>query len=137
MKNCCMSLKRRSKKNLMQNFSGIEAIYCFPSSTWFIVCCAATWRYPCSFLQVPIGYIRGTIFDFEIFGLLYENTYGVQLVILGIMNFIVFYYVLKLAIEKFNLETEDMVSAMADDAIVFGMANSAPEIMPEEEVNIS
>ena len=88
-------------------------------------------------MQVLIGYIKETIFDFEIFGLLYENTYWVQLVILGIMNFIVFYYVLKLAIEKFNLETEDMVSAMADDAIVFGMANSAPEIMPEEEVNIS
>lgn len=48
-------------------------------------------------LQVPIGYIRRTIFDFEIFGLLYENTYWVQ----------------------------------------FGMVNSAPEIMPEEEVNIS
>ena len=60
---------------------------------------------PLNFLNVSIGYIRGTIFDFGIFGLLYENTHWVQLILLGIVNFIVFYVVFRFAITKFNLET--------------------------------
>ena len=60
---------------------------------------------PLNFLNVSIGYIRGTIFDFGIFGLLYENTHWVQLILLGIVNFVVFYVVFRFAITKFNLET--------------------------------
>ncbi|NLW28833.1 MAG: PTS transporter subunit EIIC [Erysipelothrix sp.] len=60
---------------------------------------------PISFLNISIGYIRGTIFDFGIFGLLYENTNWIQLVILGIINFVVFYYAFKYFIKRWNLET--------------------------------
>lgn len=60
---------------------------------------------PLNILNVSIGYIRGTIFDFGIFGLLYENTHWIQLIGLGIINFIVFYIVFRIAITKFNLET--------------------------------
>jgi len=60
---------------------------------------------PLNFLDISIGYIRGTIFDFGIFGLLYENTHWVQLIILGVINFIVFYFVFRFAITKFNLKT--------------------------------
>lgn len=60
---------------------------------------------PLGFLNISIGYIRGTIFDFGIFGLLYDNTNWPQLVILGIINFIVFYYAFKYFIKRWNLET--------------------------------
>ena len=60
---------------------------------------------PLGFLSISIGYIRGTIFDFGIFGLLYDNTNWWQLVILGIINFVVFYVAFKFFIEKWELET--------------------------------
>lgn len=60
---------------------------------------------PLNFLNIGIGYIRGTIFDFGIFGLMYENTNWLNLILLGLVNFVVFYYVFKYAIKKFNLET--------------------------------
>ncbi len=60
---------------------------------------------PYQMLNICIGYIRGTIFDFGIFGLLYEDTQWISLVILGIINFVVFYFVFKWFIVKFNLET--------------------------------
>ncbi len=60
---------------------------------------------PLQLLNISVGYIRGTIFDFGIFGLLYDNTNWLNLVLLGIVNFVVFYFVFKWAILKFNFET--------------------------------
>lgn len=60
---------------------------------------------PLGFMNVAIGYIRGTIFDFGIFGLMYENTNWIQLVILGIINFVVFYFAFVYFIKRWNLET--------------------------------
>lgn len=60
---------------------------------------------PLAWLDVSIGYIRGTIFDFGIFGLLYENTHWVQLIGLGVVNFVVFYIIFRIAIVKFNIMT--------------------------------
>lgn len=60
---------------------------------------------PLGFMNVAIGYIRGTIFDFGIFGLLYENTNWIQLVVLGLINFFVFYFAFKYFIKRWNLET--------------------------------
>ena len=60
---------------------------------------------PMSFLGIKMGYIRGTIFDFGIFGLLYENTNWINLVLLGLVNFVVFYFVFKFMIKKFNFVT--------------------------------
>ncbi|NLW15273.1 MAG: PTS transporter subunit EIIC [Erysipelothrix sp.] len=60
---------------------------------------------PLGFLSISIGYIRGTIFDFGIFGLLYDNTHWVQLVVLGVINAVVFYYVFKYFIKRWDLET--------------------------------
>lgn len=50
---------------------------------------------PYQFLHISIGYIRGTIFDFGIFGLMYENTHWLNLILLGIVNFVIFYFVFK------------------------------------------
>ena len=60
---------------------------------------------PFAFLDIAMGYIRGTIFDFAIFGLLYENTHWIQLVLVGVLNAVVFYFVFKWLIVKFNAET--------------------------------
>ncbi|HAT1575265.1 TPA: PTS transporter subunit EIIC [Raoultella ornithinolytica] len=60
---------------------------------------------PLEFLHVSMGYIRGTIFDFGIFGLLYDNTNWIQLVLLGLINSVVFYAVFRFAIVKFNIKT--------------------------------
>ena len=60
---------------------------------------------PLNFLNIGIGYIRGTIFDLGIFGFMYGNTNWLNLILLGIVNFVVFYFVFKFAIVRFNLET--------------------------------
>ncbi|SEO53271.1 PTS system, maltose and glucose-specific IIC component [Amphibacillus marinus] len=60
---------------------------------------------PLGIWDISIGYIRGTIFDFGIFGLLYENTGWFNLIIIGILNFIVFYFVFKYVIKRFNITT--------------------------------
>jgi len=67
-----------------------------------------------SFANVAIGYIRGTIFDFAIFGLLYENTHWISFIIIGLILAVVTYFVFKWAIIKFDLKTpgrEDSPSA--------------------------
>lgn len=60
---------------------------------------------PYQLLSISIGYIRGTIFDFSIFGLMYDDTHWINLVLLGIVNFVAFYFVFKWFILKYNLET--------------------------------
>lgn len=73
---------------------------------------------PLNFLNIAIGYIRGTIFDFGIFGLLYENTNWISLILLGIVNFVVFYFVFKYAIVKFNLETLGREKGVKDNTLL-------------------
>lgn len=58
-----------------------------------------------SVLGICVGYIRGTIFDFGIFGLLYDGTNWINLVLLGIANFVVFFLVFRFLITRWNLET--------------------------------
>lgn len=58
-----------------------------------------------SFASVGIGYIRGTIFDFAIFGLLYEKTNWISFVIIGLILAVVTYFVFTWVILKFDLKT--------------------------------
>lgn len=85
----------------------LEFSFLFISPALFILYCVmcGIGLLPYQLLKISIGYIRGTIFDFGIFGLLYENTHWIGLVVLGIFNFIVFYFVFKWFILKFELET--------------------------------
>lgn len=85
----------------------LEFSFLFISPPLFILYCVmcGIGAIPYQMLNICIGYIRGTIFDFGIFGLLYEDTQWISLVILGIINFVVFYFVFKWFIVKFNLET--------------------------------
>lgn len=85
----------------------LEFSFLFISPALFVLYCVMSGllAIPYQMLNISIGYIRGTIFDFGIFGLLYENTNWVNLILLGIVNFVVFYFVFKWFIVKFNLET--------------------------------
>jgi len=85
----------------------LEFSFLFISPKLFIVYCllCGLGAIPYQLLGISIGYIRGTIFDFTIFGLLFENTNWIFLVLLGIANFIMFYFVFKWFITKFNVET--------------------------------
>ena len=56
-------------------------------------------------LGTAVGYIRGTIFDFIIFGLLYEDTKWYNLFIVGIPLAIATYLIFKYLIVKWNVQT--------------------------------
>ncbi|WP_062353815.1 glucose PTS transporter subunit EIIB [Bacillus kwashiorkori] len=58
-----------------------------------------------SFAGVAIGYIRGTIFDFAIFGLLYENTNWIFFVLIGTSLAVVKYFIFRWAIVKYDIKT--------------------------------
>lgn len=85
----------------------LEFSFLFISPPLFILYCVLSGigSIPYQMLNISVGYIRGTIFDFGIFGLLYENTHWLNLILLGIGNFVVFYFVFKWFIEKYKLET--------------------------------
>ena len=85
----------------------LEFSFLFIASQLFAIYCllCGLLALPLSFLNISIGYIRGTIFDFGIFGLLYDNTNWLNLLLLGVVNFVMFYFVFKWAIERFDLET--------------------------------
>lgn len=85
----------------------VEFSFLFLSPLLFIVysLLCGIMSIPLAFLNIGIGYIRGTIFDFAIFGLLYEHTGWINLILLGIINFVVFYFVFKFFIIRLNLVT--------------------------------
>lgn len=58
-----------------------------------------------SLAGVAIGYIRGTIFDFAIFGLLYEKSNWIFLVIIGSVLAVITYFIFYWAIVKFDIKT--------------------------------
>jgi len=58
-----------------------------------------------SLAGVAIGYIRGTIFDFTIFGLLYEHTNWIFLVLIGGCLAVVTYFIFYFAIVRFDIKT--------------------------------
>lgn len=58
-----------------------------------------------SFAGVAIGYIRGTIFDFTIFGLLYERTNWIFLVLIGTGLAVVTFFIFRWAILRFDIKT--------------------------------
>lgn len=73
---------------------------------------------PLQMLDISVGYIRGTVFDFGIFGLMYENTHWVNLILLGIVNFVVFYFVFRYAIAKFDIKTPGRENDVAESSLL-------------------
>ncbi|MCL2567165.1 MAG: PTS transporter subunit EIIC [Alphaproteobacteria bacterium] len=105
----------------------MEFLFLFISPPLFILYCLmaglGAMAYP--LLGISVGYIRGTIFDFAIFGLLYDNTHWYNLILLGAINFAVFYFVFKFIITKFNLETPGRES--------FELAEGADELLKQKK----
>ncbi len=71
---------------------------------WYVFL-AASGAVALAALKTGVGYIRGTIFDFAIFGLMYENTKWYNLLIVGIPLAIITYYSFSWAIKKWNIPT--------------------------------
>lgn len=85
----------------------LEFSFVFISPLLYIIyaCIIGIGAVTLSFANVAIGYIRGTIFDFAIFGLLYEKTNWLPFVIIGICLSLVTYFVFKWFILKFDVKT--------------------------------
>lgn len=98
----------------------MEFSFLFISPALYVIYCllCGLMTLPYKFLGIAVGYIRGTIFDFGIFGLMYENTNWINLVLLGIANFIVFYFVFKFLIVKWNLETPGREEDVVDNILL-------------------
>lgn len=65
-------------------------------------------------MGTAVGYIRGTVFDFVIFGVMMKNSHWINIVIVGVISFVVYYFLFKWWIVKFDVKTpgrEDEPSA--------------------------
>ena len=56
-------------------------------------------------MRTAVGYIRGTIFDFVIFGLLHQNSNWINIVIVGSVAAVITYFMFKWYILKFDIKT--------------------------------
>ena len=66
------------------------------------------------FMGTAVGYIRGTVFDFVIFGVMMKNSHWINIVIVGVISFFIYYFLFKWWIVKFDVKTpgrEDEPSA--------------------------
>lgn len=71
------------------------------------------------YTNVRVGYLRGTIFDFVIFGLMYEKTNWIWIVIIGVIEAVIMYYLFKWYIVKHNVQTPGRdEDANMDNALV-------------------
>lgn len=71
-----------------------------------------------SIFPVAMGYIRGTTFDFAIFGLLYENTNWHNIIIVGIINFVAFYFAFRYLIVKLDIKTPGREDQLQDATLL-------------------
>lgn len=71
------------------------------------------------YMNTRVGYLRGTIFDFIIFGVMYSNTNWINIVIVGLIEAIVMYNVFKWYILKYDVKTPGRdEDANTDNALV-------------------
>ena len=85
----------------------LEFSFVFISPVLYIIyaCIIGLGAVALSFAHVAIGYIRGTIFDFAIFGLLYEKTNWISFLVIGLILSVVTYFVFKWFILHFDIKT--------------------------------
>ena len=56
-------------------------------------------------MKTAVGYIRGTVFDFVIFGVMYKNSNWINIVIVGCVAAVITYFMFKWYILKFDVKT--------------------------------
>lgn len=69
-------------------------------------------------MNTAVGYIRGTIFDFGIFGLMYPGTRWYNIIIVGALMAAVYYFMFKWAILKLNLATPGREDEVSDNNLL-------------------
>lgn len=71
------------------------------------------------YMGTAVGYIRGTIFDFIIFGPMYENSRWINIVIVGVISAVATYFIFKWYILKFDVKTPGREEdASADNELI-------------------
>ncbi len=85
---------------------------------WYVFL-AASGAVVLAMLRTGVGYIRGTIFDFAIFGLLYENTRWYNLLIVGIPLAIITYFSFSWAIKKNSIYQHQVEKKMKLNTIPY------------------
>ena len=71
-----------------------------------------------AFMGTAVGYIRGTIFDFIIFGVMYENSKFYNIIIVGLVAMFVSYFSFKWYILKRNLITPGREEEVSDNKLL-------------------
>ena len=71
-----------------------------------------------AFMGTAVGYIRGTIFDFIIFGVMYENSKFYNVIIVGVVAMFVSYFTFKWYILKRNLITPGREEEVSDSKLL-------------------
>ncbi|WP_255411015.1 glucose PTS transporter subunit EIIB [Leptotrichia sp. OH3620_COT-345] len=70
------------------------------------------------FMGTAVGYIRGTTFDFIIFGVMYENSKFYNVIIVGLITMFLSYFIFKWYIEKRNLATLGREEEISDSKLL-------------------
>ncbi|MEG0327950.1 MAG: PTS transporter subunit EIIC [Erysipelothrix sp.] len=70
------------------------------------------------FMNTAVGYIRGTIFDFIIFGVMFKNSNWINIVIVGVIEAVLIYFIFKWWIVKFNVPTPGREDTAGTDNIL-------------------
>lgn len=70
------------------------------------------------FMGTAVGYIRGTVFDFVIFGLMYQGSNWINIVIVGVVEALVMYFMFTWYIKKFNVPTPGREEMSASDNVL-------------------
>lgn len=70
------------------------------------------------FMNTAVGYIRGTIFDFIIFGVLYENSRWYNVVIVGVVCMLLSYFSFKWYITLKDIKTPGREEEVSDSTLL-------------------
>lgn len=98
----------------------LEFSFLFISPVLYIIyiLIGATGSLALYFMGTAVGYIRGTIFDFVIFGVLYENSKYYNVIIVGLVCMFISYHTFKWYILKKNILTPGREDETGDTVLL-------------------
>lgn len=70
------------------------------------------------FMGTAVGYIRGTIFDFIIFGVMFKNSGWLNIVIVGLIEAALIYFIFKWYIVKYDVPTPGREDEGGSDSVL-------------------
>ena len=95
----------------------LEFSFLFIAPPLFIIyaCITGVCAVALSLMGTAVGYLRGTIFDFVIFGLLYKNTRWINIIIVGVIAAAITYFIFVWYIKKFDVKTPGREDSPSQD----------------------